>query len=530
MKRLLPLLAAATALSAADLYRVAGVIVDSETGSPIANASVALSTGGQAGSDMPTTTGADGRFAFDAPRGTLRLSAAVAGSSQVYGEMSPFADMGCAVITGPDQDTAHLVFRWHRPAVIAGRVMDDQGEPVENARVQLFYSGVVDGHARVAPLNEASTNDRGDYRIWDIPAAAYYVAVLAQPWYGNTGLARSSQAQPRPSYAAVYYPDTADVTRAVPLKVQPGEEAHADFTLAPVAAATVTVNCDGGVASAEASFPQRGGTMTASVTAQGIGGAETAAPQQAFGRCPLAVGGVLPGHYLVRLSDMEEAASPSAGQRWIDVGAGDITVSISLHPAAAVSGKVTLKNGAARPGGILIRLYRELDNRSEEAAIGVDGGFSFPRVEPGKYIVMVSGAGYHAETVRAGDTALPGAVLNIEDGVEARLSVVVSDEDGRLKGYATRDDQPVANMLVVLVPRDPASAHRNLGYQTDSDGSFDWPPLPAGDYLLFAVDDPTIAYADPEAVKPYLAQAKSIRIEPGKILEERVPVRALVKE
>jgi hypothetical protein len=119
--------------------------------------------------------------------------------------------------------------------------------------------------------------------------------------------------------------------------------------------------------------------------------------------------------------------------------------------------------------------------------------------------------------------------VNIEDGAELRLSIVASNKSVRFRGFATRDDQPLGNMLVVIVPRDPVSAYSNQGYQTDSDGSFDWPALPAGDYLLFAVDDPTIAYADPETVKPYLSQAKQIRIEPGKVLEERVPVQAVVK-
>jgi len=67
---------------------------------------------------MGVITGPDGRFSFDAPRGIFRLSAVVAGHSQVFGEMSPFSDAGIGVVTGPDEDTAHLVFRWFRPAVI----------------------------------------------------------------------------------------------------------------------------------------------------------------------------------------------------------------------------------------------------------------------------------------------------------------------------------------------------------------------------------------------------------------------------
>jgi hypothetical protein len=408
--------------------------------------------------------------------------------------------------------------------VIAGRVVDDQGEPVENAAVQLFYSGVVAGHARITEASYASTNDRGEYRVWGIAGAAYYVGVTADPWYVRSGAFDQSSAQP--AYAAVYYPGTTDVTRATPLKVQPGEEAHADFTLTPVAASAVTVNCDNDAAHADSPSPLRAG-LALNVIAHGIGGIETILKER-FGDCPLAVNGLLPGHYLLRLSDTESTI-PRAAQRWIDVGAGDMTVSLSLHPAAAVRGKVAIKNAGARPGEMTVRLYRELDEWSDTVAVGADGTFSFPHIEPGKYQVYAFGPGYYTEAIRAGDVVLFGGVVNVEDGVESRLSIVVSNESGRMKGFATRDDQPIANMLVVLVPRNRANAYTNVGYQTDSDGSFDWSDIRAGDYLLFAVDDPTIAYADAAAVKLYLAQAKAIRIESGKVLEERVPVQAAVK-
>ncbi len=528
MKRLLLLLTVAATLSAAELYRVAGVLVDSETGSPIANASLALSPGGESRGELVTSAGSDGRFGFDAPRGKFTLSAVVAGRSEKFGLTSPFAGMGCAVITGPDQDTAHLVFRWYRPVVIAGRVLDDQGEPVERARVQLLYSGVVGGRSRITPLTDAWTDDRGDYRIWWVSGATYYLVVTAQPWYGNNGLARLGQTQAPVAYATVYYPGTTDIARAAPLTVPSGGEAHADFTLTAVAAATITVNCDNDAAG-EASATQRRGGMTARVIAEGIGGTETVVSQPPVFRCPFTVNGVLPGRYLLRLSNTG-TANPLVAQQWIDVGAGDMAVSLSLHPPASVRGNVTLKSGGARPGGTLVvHLSREAGNTSVSMAVGTDGGFSVPRIEPGKYRVFVSGAGYYAETIRAGDTALPDGVVNIEDGVESRLNIVASNESGRLKGYATRDDQPVANMLVVLVPRDPASGYPNQPFQTDSDGSFDWPPTRAGDYLLFAVDDPTVAWADPQTVRPYLSQAKSIRIEPGKVTEERVPVQAAAR-
>jgi hypothetical protein len=146
-------------------------------------------------------------------------------------------------------------------------------------------------------------------------------------------------------------------------------------------------------------------------------------------------------------------------------------------------------------------------------------------VRAGKYHVLIPEGDKYPETIQAGNALLADGLVSVQDGVETKLSIVVNAGSGGLKGFAVRDGRPVANMLVGLVPTGAASGSPNQGWQTDSDGSFDWTTLRAGDYLLFAVDDPTIAYADAAAIKPYLAQAKAIRIEPGKVLEERVPVQ-----
>jgi len=528
VKWMLPLLAAATALSAADLYRVAGVIVDSETGSPIANASLTLSPMDQPHAGMLTTSGQDGSFAFDAAPGKYNLMAVIAGVSQPFGQVNRFVGMGASVITGPDQDTAHLVFRWHRLAVITGRVLDDQGEPVENAQVRLFCSAVFAGRKRIAQSFQTTTNDQGYYRAWAIIAGPYYAFVTAEPWW-NSQRVGVGGSEPARVYPTVYYPGTTDITRAALLAVHPGEEARVDFTLTAITAAKLTVNCDN--CAPDAPPPARSRSlMELRVTAEGLGGTETAVAQRNVYRWPVTLDMVPPGHYLVRVSGTG-AENPLVAERWIDVGAGDIAVSLSLHPAAAVSGKVTFKPNVPPPSRPLtVVLSPELNGKSASSTAGPDGAFRISNVAPGKYHVYVTGGPYyHTETIRTGDHVPAGGLLSVEEGAESRVEIVASNEIGHLKGFATRDDQPIANMLVVLMPVDPSSGFPNQAFQTDSDGSFDWPPLPAGDYLLFAVDDPTIAYADPETVKPYLPQAKSIRIEPGKILEERVPVQPAVK-
>ena len=461
---------------------------------------------------MVTVSGPDGGFAFDAPRGKYLLTAVIAGRSQLLGEMAPFTGMGEDVIAGPGQDTTHLVFRWRRPAVVAGRVSDDQDEPVTGALVQVFYPGVADGRRQMREVAQVSTDDRGEYRVWGIPGANYYVKVTAQPWW---------PADPPVAYAPVYYPGTGDASRAALLAVRPGEEVHADFTLTAEPAATVTVNCG----NCDAGTAAEGGPRAVSLTMieEGLGGTNTPAAGQGVQQWPATVDTVPPGRYLVRLSD-EDAANPRVAEQWIDVGPGKTAVSLSLRPAAVVTGKVTFKSGS--PG--MVGLAQDTNGEAQWAQVVQDGTFRIASVPAGKYHVMISGNSY-PEIVRAGDEVLPDGVVDVREGVETKLSIVVNSGSGSVKGFAVRDGRPVANMLVVLVPTGAAGGYPNQGWQTDSDGSFDWTSMRAGDYLLFAVDDPTIAFADADVIKPYLSQAKAIRIEPGKTCEERVPVQSTGK-
>jgi hypothetical protein len=118
-------------------------------------------------------------------------------------------------------------------------------------------------------------------------------------------------------------------------------------------------------------------------------------------------------------------------------------------------------------------------------------------------------------------------LVDLTEETVAHLDILASDETGRLKGYAMNGDKPAPAVMVVLVPRataaDPAEP---LGNQTESDGSFDYESVPAGDYLLFAVDKLDFEYANPEVTRPYLAAATAVHIPAHGVAEQRVPVAA----
>ena len=62
---------------------------------------------------------------------------------------------------------------------------------------------------------------------------------------------------------------------------------------------------------------------------------------------------------------------------------------------------------------------------------------------------------------------------------------------------------PVSGVQAMLAPRrgspDPGDYR---AYQTDGDGSFDFKNVRTGDYVLFAVPQLDLEYANPAVVKP----------------------------
>ena len=236
MRRWLPafalLLAGVVSSSAADLYRVAGTVINTQTGAALRNAEVYVF--GEGSSSKPVGKLAmsdDGRFSFDLPQGSYMLRAGTRTIAQVYGSRNPDIPLGSAVIVGPGHDTASLTFRWYPPSAIFGKVVDASGEPVENALVQLVRSSVNVGGRISVTVRLIRTNDLGEYRCGYIPGGArYYVAVTGKPWYALDSPFSSNEGHWE-AFTPIYYPNTTDVSRAAPLTLNAGEEVRADFTL-----------------------------------------------------------------------------------------------------------------------------------------------------------------------------------------------------------------------------------------------------------------------------------------------------------
>ena len=108
---------------------------------------------------------------------------------------------------------------------IAGRVSNEEGEPLAHVRVQALRQTYVHGKRRLIAAAEASTDDQGEYRIFDLEPRPYLLQAKAD---GQSQLVESQAF----SYVPVFYPNETRPGSATPLALMPGQaQRGVDFLL-----------------------------------------------------------------------------------------------------------------------------------------------------------------------------------------------------------------------------------------------------------------------------------------------------------
>jgi Carboxypeptidase regulatory-like domain len=214
---------------------IRGRVLADDGGEPLRKARVVV---GGPTSIPPAFTDDQGRFAFTKlPAGQYALTARKAGyASAAFGSRRPGEPpMRIDLAAGGTVDGIDV--RMMRGAAISGRLVDEFGEPVENAIV--FAERVVRVAGRTSTTSQASTlsDDLGEYRLGGLPSGTYVVVarvtrapVIAAAAGGTVVFGGIEIPRSR-----TYYPGVVALADAQRIDVQVGEERPAvDFgVLAP---------------------------------------------------------------------------------------------------------------------------------------------------------------------------------------------------------------------------------------------------------------------------------------------------------
>lgn len=212
---------------------VRGRVQTADTGAPIRRAQIrAVSAGGR--DTRLVTTDAEGRFELrDLPAGRWELTAAKGGYVSLrYGQRRPF-EAGRPLELADGQVVQQVNFALPRGAVIAGRVLDEFGDPVAGARVQALRYQLSQGTRRLTQTGMvAQTDDTGGFRLYGLMPGDYYVSALLRALPADDSADATG-------YAPTYYPGTGSVTEAQPVALGVSEEATISFALQAVRTARV---------------------------------------------------------------------------------------------------------------------------------------------------------------------------------------------------------------------------------------------------------------------------------------------------
>ena len=499
-------------------YRIEGVLSNEMTGEPIRRAAIEVLRDEDGRAVATCLTDNDGRFGFDhLAAAKFELSATKRGFiGAFYDQHDEFSS---AIVTGPDQDTTHLLFKLIPGAILRGTVTSDDGDPVAGARIMLFRRPKHVGTGqRMAPGETTMADDTGAYEFSNLAAGEYFMAVMAEPWYAvHDGAAAKRNPALDVVFPATYFDSTPEEAAATPIVLSGGSREEANVSLHAVPALHLAIvaphKADGGIVMPELQQTVFGNAVSQSAAFSD--GAESGTVE---------MNGIAPGHYQLTQGDPPRVVDLdlSANQR-VDPGAG--------NPANEISGRLIMQSGAPPPDDAAISLER-IDNNPGQyiyATFARRGQFKFDTVPPGEFAVITTSGNRSLPvvSVAAGANRRPGNILTLREHTP-ELDVTLSDSEIDITGFAKKDGKGFAGAMIVLLPRNPAQ-WRSLTRrdQSDSDGSFALHNVVPGDYTLIAIADGwELDWTSPQAMARYLPGGTNVRVteSSGKLVRLSTPV------
>jgi Carboxypeptidase regulatory-like domain len=452
---------------------------------------------------------------------------------QGYFSDSRKASMQPIVELAAGAEIKDVIVRLMPLGVISGRIVDEGNDPVRGVEVRLLSLDYYRGRQTLSTSSSAVTDDRGEYRIFDIRPGSYY---LLAEFNVNKDLNKALAIVPPKgsaldlAYPPLFYPATSDMPQAQKIAINAGDELHADFALVPMQAVSIQGRVVNGLTNRPVSKPM----VTAywgENTAVMARTAEITEQENGF-----EIRGLGPGTYTLRTNFTDDGENFS-DERVVEVTSQGLrNLVIAGLPDFEVWGHVRLENARlpawnpsvefASVGPRVGSIFRVGTNRPDMQFTG--------KLHPGDhYKVNVPNLpqDFYLKSVRVSGREVPNTDVVI-GGRRTELDLIVSPAGGHIEGSALNDrKEPVSGSYLLLVPdfSDKINADLIRTLRCDFKGKFVMRGVPPGNYKLFAFEDIEVneILNQPELLKNYESNAQAVRVEEsGKYTLEVKPVPA----
>jgi protocatechuate 3,4-dioxygenase beta subunit len=509
---------------------IRGRVVAADTGRPLRRARISLSSAelGPEGR-RSASTNLDGAFELkDLPAARYTVSVARGGYlSLQYGQRRP-GEQGRPLQLGDGAVLEKIDFTLPRMGTIAGRVLDETGEPIEGVRLFAMRMLYFEGRRKLVPVasSTGSTDDRGEYRINRLPPGTYTVMASTKETWTVTENGKDTVY----GYVPTYFPGVAIGSAARPVTLKVGQEVTAiDFPLVPGRTAKITgqaLDSQGRPFTRVSLGDEVKGLNFASF---GPGADVTTAPDGTF-----AALNVTPGEYkLTAYRQSTDERGPEAAVMEINVDGTDLeSVMLVGSSGGTLSGRIVIEDGSAPPkmSSIVVQAAEPFRGQPTPVLLGAfkdfgtttpreDGTFSLAHVFGRARMQVTVPDGWMVKAITREGKDLTNSWLQLGSGEElAGVDVLVSNRVTMVEGRLLDErNQPLRDATVLVFPSDPDRWFENSktirATRPDQQGRWQAKGLPAGDYLAIALDYVEDgAWHDPEFLESLRRDAQKLTL------------------
>jgi hypothetical protein len=317
-----------------------------------------------------------GSFTFARlPPGAYKISAKKAAYlAAEYGSSRPGRVGSQLALAAGERRTVSLTM--FRGAAVGGVLTTQSGAPLSGVSVMAITSRSLRDNDRFDP-EPATTNDRGEYRIYGLMPGEYFVvalpgdegageigarsagetdallALVAQRKNVASPITRPATVEPLPAaprvigYSPIYYPGTPLVTDAEPIRLAAGDDRSSiRFAVPRLPVATVEGTIAGDIASL-ATVQMAIVPDAMRLRMRGKFPSVTAAPPNEQGQ--FKYGNLSPGHYQIVARVRNPAGDVLYASGELDIRGQDVSgLNLTLRPGGVISGVIVFDSARAR--------------------------------------------------------------------------------------------------------------------------------------------------------------------------------------
>lgn len=499
-----------------------GTVARTGTGEPIAGAQVSLFQSQSAGAATTATpksalTDKDGHFSF---------AGVTSGSYSIRIQRDGYlpsrgSNLSETVSVGAGQRVTGLRYSLTLGGTISGRILDPMGRPSAGAMVTALRLTYEDARPTLSRVLTATSNDRGEYRLFWVEPGDYIVrADKVLP----TGPARG------------FYPGADSPDKALEVPVKAGMEfSKVDVSLRNEQFLKISGTLTNIVATLQSSdppqfflFPKDPEAVIEST--QPVVNAATTAADRAAGK--FEISGVRPGAYELVATLVDRTSTPPRlyiGRTAVEVGVFDLTdVSLTITPGTDLHGRI-IRNGASAVGSPLRVGLRPRNLPVLPATVPVftatveaDGTFTIPNVADLEYWVSVGPllqSTYVVDLKQGGFSIFDVGTIRMGGRGDRDIEIVLDSPGATINGRVPASAEQLAAGISVAVIPDERRRDNALLYKrttVSSTGAFSFTAVAPGRYTLYAWERaPQGAEFSAEFMNRFQDEGTSLTVAPG---------------